>query len=389
MSNQVVIDDVIALASALVSRLSENTMGLAAPDGSQVSFALWLADYLRAIGADSVETASPNEGLMNVLGVFDFACSETIIYTVHLDTVPVIHGEYDVWFGQIHNGSLWGRGSCDNKGSMACMLTALRRAKAGAFVPRYNVLFIATSDEEHAFLGVRNLTEVMPEKLRLIRNQMPFAAFVAEPTQCRPIIAHKGVTRWRAIARGKSAHSSTPQLGKNAITYMSKFIVQLDRKAQELQSDAGHPLLGHATLSPGVISGGTAVNIVPDLCSLDIDRRLLPGETPESATGELDTLARACGVVLGPPIMWGMPLETASDARVSLMAAAASEAVGAADSSFGWVNFATDASFFSVVGVPAVVMGAGDIAYAHTREEHIEVPQLEMGARLFEEVLAK
>ena len=84
-----------------------------------------------------------------------------------------------------------------------------------------------------------------------------------------------------------------------------------------------------------------------------------------------------------------MPLETASDARVSLMAAAASEAVGAADSSFGWVNFATDASFFSVVGVPAVVMGAGDIAYAHTREEHIEVPQLEMGARLFEEVLAK
>ncbi len=388
MSGIEIYHSVTDLLSAMVERPSFNTMGLEPPNGTQTSFGLWLRDYLRAIGADEVRTTEPEEGVINVFGAFDFGCDETIVFNAHLDTVPFEKGPFESYSGKIHQSKLWGRGSCDDKGSMACMLMALAGAKSNQlYKPKYNVLFIATGDEEHAFKGSRHLTEKTPDLFKMIRGQWPVGVIVAEPTMCRPIIMHKGVTRWRVVARGKSAHSSTPELGQNAIVYMSKFVIQIERKALDLrEKQQGHPIVGHATLSPGVIHGGTAVNIVPDLCMLDLDRRLLPEETPESATDELRTLAEACGVTLGEPIMWGLPLETPRDARITQIAVAAADAVGSR-SEPGWANFATDASFFAAANVPAVVIGAGDIAVAHTKEEHIELTQLSLGQQLYEAIL--
>ena len=378
--------DVLELAAELVSRPSRNTMGHARPDGTQKEFALWLADLLASMGASQVQTTEPGEGLMNVFAAFDFGCEETIVYTAHLDTVPPMSGPHDHWFGQTQENCLWGRGACDDKGPMAAMLAAIGQTvrKRETEPPKRNVLFVATCDEEHGFGGVRHVLETTPELLNMIRGQKPMGCFAAEPTECKPILAHKGVTRWRVVARGQAAHSSTPFLGVNAITRMAKFVLQIERKNLEMNDNGPHhPLLGAGTLSPGVITGGTAVNIVPDLCVLELDRRLLPGETPESAGEELKNIASACGVSLDEPYMFGLPLETPAKAPVALLACRAAQHAGG-DAAPGYVNYATDGAFFAAAGLPTVIIGPGNIAQAHTKDEFIEVSQLRTGQALFE-----
>lgn len=129
---------------------------------------------------------------------------------------------------------------------------------------------VATADEEHSFRGVLKLCERLDAT----------AAVVSEPTEMRVAIANKGVLRWRICCRGKAAHSSKPQLGVNAITNIATIMLTLESDSHTLSYKA-HPLLGSPTCNIGVIHGGRQVNFVPDFCSIEIDRRLIPGEEIE------------------------------------------------------------------------------------------------------------
>ncbi len=114
-----------------------------------------------------------------------------------------------------------------------------------------------------------------------------------EPTDLKVVVAHKGCLRWKILTRGRAAHSSKPHLGVNAILRMVKLVEAIQREVMPGIEEKQHPLLGGASLNIGVIKGGVQVNMVPDSCEIELDRRLLPGETGDSVWQEFEPVLKA------------------------------------------------------------------------------------------------
>ena len=165
---------------------------------------------------------------------------------------------------------------------MAAMLAAFARLVREQPANAARVVMACTVDEEFTFLGVNRL---VCDDLSGGRNH-PVHAVVAEPTNLQIVNTHKGAVRWR-LARGQSCHSSRPERGVNAIYRMADLLPHVARYAQELSRTRIDPLLGPATLSVGLIEGGTSVNTVPDFCHVEVDRRLVPGEDGPAAIADL------------------------------------------------------------------------------------------------------
>ncbi len=338
-----------------------------------------VARVLSEAGA-GVGITHPTPGRPNVTGFFDFGAAETVLFEAHLDTVPADGMTVPAFAGETRDGRLCGRGACDVKGPMAAMLAAIRRAASGS--PRFNVLFAAVCDEEYQFQGVRHLLRNLPpERLEGIAF-----AVVAEPTLLSPVVAHKGVMRWRAEARGAACHSSTPDRGRNAIYAMSDGVAALRGLADALALRPGHPHLGSGTLSVGTIRGGAAVNIVPDSCVIEVDRRLLPGEEADEATRELRGVLEPLGITVSQPYMQAPGFEAAPGSAAVEAVTRAAESVGIVPAP-RFVNYCTDASFYPGFGIPAVVFGPGSIDQAHQADEWIAIDQLEAGAEAYLRIL--
>src|SRR5690606_16571223 len=151
---------------------------------------------------------------------------------------------------------------------------------------KYNVLFAAVCDEEAGFGGVKHFAlnyDAVLEGLGL-QDTPPVCAIIAEPTNFCPVVGHKGAVRWTVKTEGVAAHSSNPQAGVNAIYEMARVITKLEDYAGNLANTKPHPYFNKPALSVGLIAGGSAANIVPDYCQIEVDRRLIPGESPETAT---------------------------------------------------------------------------------------------------------
>jgi len=145
------------------------------------------------------------------------------------------------------------------------------------------ILMACTVNEEHGYSGATALTKLWSQPGSIIPRQ-PDVAVVAEPTQLQVVVAHKGVVRWRCHTHGRAVHSSQPQLGVNAIYKMSRVLAALERYQSEFTPRLRrHALCGQPTLSVGTITGGLSVNTVPDHCTIEIDRRLIPDEKPDDA----------------------------------------------------------------------------------------------------------
>ena len=361
------------LAAELVAIPSMNPMGRCAAEGAycEAMVAKHVVAVLDGMGA-RVAIAEVLPSRPNVSGFFDFGAPTTIIFEAHLDTVPVDNMAVAPFGGEVRDGRLYGRGACDVKGPMAAMLCAIEAARGGK--PRHNVLFAAVSDEEYQFHGVRQLLGA----IRALSAQPPAFAVIAEPTLLEPVTAHKGVARWRATARGVPAHSSTPHLGRNAIYAMADAVAALRAHAARLAERQPHPELGTATLSVGTIRGGTAVNVVPDVCEVEIDRRLVAGETPAGAAEELREILDPLGVELSAPVMEAPAFESRPGSAAVRAAIRASRAARAAGRMLA-VSYCTDAAFYPRAGIDAVVFGPGSIEQAHTADEWIAVEQLELG----------
>jgi len=202
------------------------------------------------------------------------------------------------------------------------------------------------------------------------------------------VVAHKGVVRWRCHARGMAAHSSRPESGENAIYKMAHALAAIERYQVSIVGRlATHALCGPATLSVGTIQGGVSVNVVPDRCTIEIDRRLPPGEALESArTHLIDYLARDAGLEFTlehePAYMSGPPLSDENNGPLSERIAAEVRAVCGECRKLG-VPYGTDAAFFSQAGIPAVVVGPGHLAQAHTDSEWIAVDQMHAAVEVY------
>ena len=191
----------------------------------------------------------------------------------------------DPWRPTVRDGRIYGRGSCDIKGGMTAMLGALARLVAEAPRRRPTLIMACTVNEEHGYSGATALTRLWTAgDTDSIFPRAPDAAVIAEPTNLDVVVAHKGAVRWRCHTHGRAAHSSQPQLGDNAIYKMARVVAALESYARDVPASLpAHPLCGRSSLSVGVISGGLSVNTVPDRATIEIDRRIIPGEDGEGA----------------------------------------------------------------------------------------------------------
>ncbi len=311
-----------------------------------------------------------------------------ILLDAHQDTVPVEGMTIDPFAAELRDGRLYGRGACDVKGGMAAILAATARLAKERPRGMPTLLIACTVNEENGFTGVSALTRLWTRQPPGIIPRRPDLAVVAEPTELDLVVAHKGVVRWRCHTAGRAAHSATPDAGESAIYRMARVVSAVEQYAHEkLAGVPPHPMCGPPTISVGTIQGGSSVNTVPDRCTIEIDRRLPPGESPEEAYRALADYLEGCEHLDFPvehdrPFMQGPALsgESAQDWVGRL--AALVEATRGRCATLG-VPYATHAAFYAAAGVPSVVFGPGSIEQAHTQDEWISVDQVRQAAEIY------
>jgi acetylornithine deacetylase len=376
--------DTTRLLADLVALPSVNPMGrpLQGPHLFEHRVSDYLEQFFQTLGVSCQrQPVAPLRD--NIVAVFDPpGAKSTLVFEAHQDTVPTDHMTIDPFAGRVEGGRLYGRGACDIKGGMAAMLAAFARLVRTQPAGAARVVMACTVDEEHTFLGVQRL--VCDD----LRGGIPgtIGAVVAEPTSLQIVNAHKGVVRWHLTTAGRSCHSSRPEQGVNAIYHMAAVLPHVEHFAQELRTRHLDPLLGPATLSVGVIEGGTSVNTVPDYCRVEVDRRVLPGEDPWAAPGELSAYLQArlppeISLASSEPWLRCPALSVGgSEDLVQRLSAAIDAVVGSYQ--VMPVPYGTDASTLAEAGIPSVVFGPGDIAQAHTCDEWVDVAEVERASEV-------
>lgn len=341
-----------------------------------------LAEYLEQIAtAWGLQTrrCPVSEDAFNLLVTLPLVPgSPWLLFESHLDTVS-IEGMTVPALRVTEAGSrLHGRGTCDTKGSGAAMLWAL---KSYASQPQrlLNAGIVFVVDEESAMTGAQAFAAH-----ELKRFDALIGIVVGEPTRLQPVVAHNGALRWRTITRGVAAHSADPSKGRSAIRAMMDVITALESKMIPL-AVRKFPLTGRAAASINVIRGGSAVNIVPDYCEILCDRRLVPGETLAQVLAERDQALAGLAVendqeYLAPPL----PPENSAALHGWMQPAFAKQ--GLSHSAVG-APYATDASHYAAAGAQVVVLGPGDLAQAHTRDEYLDRHELAQAVALYLELL--
>jgi succinyl-diaminopimelate desuccinylase len=380
----------LELLRQLVAIPSVNPMGrdLSGPEYFEGRMSDFLESHFRGLGVPC-ERFEVAPGRANVIARFDSSgAKRTVLLDAHEDTVPTDGMIIDPFTPTERDGRLYGRGSCDVKGGMAAMLAAFERLVATRPAGAANVVMSCTCDEESTTIGIDDLTELWtePNRGKSLLSERPDAAIVAEPTGLHVVVAHKGASRWKILTRGRACHSSSPQNGINAIYRMAKIVGALERFAAELPSTVPpHPLCGPATLSIGRIQGGISVNTVPDWCEIEVDRRVLPGEDGWAAIERVrEFLTTHAGVEFEflPPWCVGQSLPDGPNAGLAEQLLGHVRAVAGPREKVG-VPYGTHASRTAAAGVPSVVFGPGDIQQAHTKDEWIEVAQLDLAAEIY------
>jgi len=367
--------DPVALTRSLVSIPSVNPQ-LEEGGGGEREVATLVAEWLNLWGLDTqVSEVSPNR--FNVIGTLQ-GDGPTLLFNGHLDTVGVRGMTVPPFDAKVNGGRIWGRGSCDMKAGLAAILAATKRlAERG---PRPNLLVAMTADEEHASLGMYALVDSGPSA---------DLAIITEPTRLAVMPAHKGFVWVRAVFKGLAAHGSRPDLGIDAIRHAALYLSALDDYGDQLNSRPAHPLLRHGSVHAGTIKGGSAASVYPDSCELVLERRTMPGESPDQVLREfqrvLDNLKDVEGDLSASleQILERPGTEVSEDSRLvqGLLGSGTKHGLPpVVEGMTAWV----DAALLNEFGIPAVCYGPGDIAQAHSADEWVEVVQIEKCADVLE-----
>lgn len=292
-----------------------------------------------------------------------------IVLEAHMDTVSTVGMTIEPFEPTIRNGRMHGRGACDTKAGLAAMMHAIVQLKRQASPPPWDIWLAATVDEEFSYRGV----------VELCKSLKADAAVVAEPTELRMVTASKGLVRFKVETLGRSAHSAKPHLGINAIEAMGRIIAALETDHRQLHQQK-HPLLGPPTCNIGVIRGGVQINLVPSNCEIEVDRRLLPGETPDDVLQHYQALIESLNLgqaetVIHPPLLTDIPLETETNSPPVKAMQSVLQKLNLDPEPMG-VPFCSDASKFGQIGIPAMIFGPGSIDQAHSAEEWVPCDQV-------------
>jgi acetylornithine deacetylase/succinyl-diaminopimelate desuccinylase-like protein len=301
-----------------------------------------------------------------------------LLFEAHMDTVSLGSMENPLEPTYV-DGRLYGRGACDTKGSLAAMLYAVEECARNPERLSSDVVLCAAVDEERAFKGI----------LAFVDSDVSVAgAVVGEPTDLGIVVAHKGCARFRLETLGRAAHTSVPHEGDNAIYRMAEVLRVMKDDVEGGLAGLDHPLVGPPTIVVATIRGGTQVNIVPERCAIEVDRRVIPGEdSREVLDGILETLRerlQGSGVEFEvEELLLDWPLDTSPESGTVRCARRVASDLGLDDRLRG-VAYGSDASKLQQLkGVPSIVFGPGSIAQAHSREEWVPVGHVERAAEFY------
>jgi len=372
--------DVVAILRDLIAIPSVNPRlagDVDAEFAGETRVALYVEGFIRNLGVEVFSQDIGQPGRYNVGGaIIRGRDRSTIILQSHMDTVGV-DGDRGHLTPTERGGLIYGRGACDDKGSLAAMLAALAEAANNPGRIHNNVIVMGVAGEEVGFEGSRALVAQAPTA---------GASFgvVGEPTGCRIVTACKGVARWRIETRGVSCHSAYPEKGENAIYRMGKVLALLEEYQQYL-SLVTDDRLGSETISAGTIRGGTAVNVVPDQCDIEVDRRLTRLTSPREALDAVrDYLKGRVDFELGMSELFdAQPAAVVDDSNPGVRLLSDVSRRLRLDPSSHTVSYTSDANQMTAAGIPTVLWGPGSGDAAHTNEEFVPIAELETASRCY------
>ncbi|HEX4146121.1 MAG TPA: M20 family metallopeptidase [Pirellulales bacterium] len=391
MNREPASSDLIKTLSDLVALPSVNPMGRPAtgPEFFEYRVTDYLENFFRSLGVPyQRQTVEPKRD--NIVARLDgdsAAGDRVLLYEAHQDTVPVTGMTIEPWTPTIRDGRIYGRGACDIKGGLAAMLTAFARLVRERPAGMPTVLMASTVNEENGFSGVKALCRLWEQPGSVVTRR-PDAAVISEPTELSVVVAHKGVVRWRLHTHGRAAHASQPERGENAIYRLTPVLAALERYAHEVVPQLNvHPLCGRPTLNVGTVQGGLSVNTVPDRATIEIDRRVSPGEDPRAAFDHVvDYLASALGnpawIEHDRPFMQTTGLADDDNGPLADNLLKTVRSVVGRGEKIG-VPYGTNASATNAAGIPSVVFGPGSITEAHTADEWLALDQLALAAEVY------
>ena len=368
-------EDVIPILQKLINIKTEN------PPGFTIEAIKYLVDYFSNIGI-SCKIQEYGEKRANIIAEYGNE-EKTIILTGHLDTVPA--GDETKWkfppfSGIEEDGKIYGRGSTDMKGAIAAYVAVMALLKQESVKLNKKIIFLGTSDEE------LNMDGSLFAKNKGIMEDCEFVV-IGEPTELKIAIAEKGTLWIKIRIEGKSAHGSTPHLGISSI----EAAVELIPKLKTVLPEFKHEILGKSTLNIGKITGGTVVNVVPELCEIECDFRLvaaeLRDEIKEKFDSVIDKFNQENEAKVSFTIAHELPaIEMLDDSRFledlkkRAQEAGSGEVIG--------VNYGTDgAMLVSDYGTPFVIMGPGKLNQLHVTDEYTEIDEVITYANIIYEAL--
>jgi len=362
-------DSVVKLLQKVIQIESTN------PPGNELDLARWLADYLAqaSVEAELLEYGEKHANL--VARLRGSGTRPALIFSAHMDTVPA--GEVPWMFppfsGTLHEGKIYGRGAADMKSGLAGMTEAVAILARSGISLGGDLIVSFTYDETHGLRGAKRMVEGG-------YLEGAEAVLISEPSTLDVFIAEKGALWLKCRAKGKTAHTSMPQLGQNAILEMSHFLHRVE-ESLDLSADP-HPLLSEPTFTVGTIQGGVTINVIPDVCEAEVDIRLLPGMDYQKVVQQVRELGE--GRVEVEVLDWKEPVESDPDAEIVGLSLQAVEEVTGQPRQPKGVAYYTDGSVLANrLQIPMVNIGPADTGMTHQPNECVEVSRLVQAVKIY------